>query len=112
MVCSLSILLTSCGKTGGTANVGEITPDTAIKNSAQAEKVCQPLIEYLQCSLKKAPEAHQDMHQKILDETLKKIKLDDPSRVAQECDTYMKILKESPDIAFKNGCEIKSTVSE
>lgn len=47
------------------------------------------------------------MHQKILDDTKKKIENEEPGRIAQQCDTYIKILKENPDIAFKNPEEQK-----
>lgn len=34
---------------------------------------------------------------------------DAPDRIAQQCDTYIKVLNENPEIAFKNGCKMEET---
>jgi len=108
-IIALSIIcltLVSCGKSTTTPSDTTITPNTEIQNKEQSAKVCAPFIKYLECSLEKAPEIKKAIHQKILDDTKKKIENDTPARIAQQCDTYIKILKENPDIAFKNGCTI------
>lgn len=103
----ICLTLVSCGKsdTASTDNT-PITANTNIESKAQSAKVCAPFIKYLECSLAKAPEAKKELHKKILDDTKKKIENDTPARIAQQCDTYIKVLKENPDIAFKNGCTI------
>ena len=99
--------LAACGQKTTPVNNTIITPDTTIESKEQAAQVCAPFIKYLECSLEKAPEAKKATHQKILDDTNKKIANDDPARIAQQCDTYIKILKANPDIAFKNGCTLE-----
>ncbi len=108
-----SLVLVSCGKSdpNNDPNNLDITPDTEIQNSAQAQVVCAPFIKYLECSLEKASEARKEIHQKILDETLQKINTDAPERIAQQCDTYIKVLKENPDVAFKNGCTLEESTT-
>lgn len=106
-ICALGLVLASCGKTNTPENA-TVTPEANIENKAQAAKVCAPFIKYLECSLEKAAPARKDIHQKILDETKRKIENDAPDRIAQQCDTYIKILKENPEIAFKNGCTLES----
>ena len=39
----------------------------------------------------------------VKEETKRKIETDPPDRIAQQCDTYIKILKENPEIAFKTA---------
>jgi hypothetical protein len=86
-----------------------VTPDTSIESKDQAAKVCAPFIKYLECSLDKAAPARKEaIHEKILEETKRKIENDAPARIAQQCDTYIKILKENPEIAFKNGCTLET----
>ncbi len=106
------LTLVSCGKwsTAGTDNA-PITANTNIESKEQSARVCAPFIKYLECSLAKAPEAKKELHKKILDDTKKKIENDTPARIAQQCDTYIKVLKENPDIAFKNGCTIEELPS-
>lgn len=103
------LALVSCGKKEVTPTDAPITPTTEIESKEQSAKVCAPFIKYLECSLEKAPEVKKAIHQKILDDTKKKIENDEPARIAQQCDTYIKILKENPDIAFKNGCSLEGT---
>lgn len=99
-------MLTSCGKSTTVDENAPITPETSIESKVQAAKVCAPFIKYLECSLDKAAPARKDIHEKILEETKRKIENDAPDRIAQQCDTYIKILKENPEIAFKNGCNL------
>lgn len=106
----MCLVLVSCGQKSTTASNAPITPDTEIQDKAQSAKVCAPFIKYLECSLEKAPEIKKAIHQKILDDTKKKIENDTPARVAQQCDTYIKILKQNPEIAFKNGCTLDDAV--
>ena len=108
IVVMTSLTLVSCGKKASKGDV-TITPNTEIESKEQSAKVCAPFIKYLECSLEKATDAKKAMHQKILDETKKKIENDAPARIAQQCDTYIKILKENPDVAFKNGCTLEET---
>ena len=108
----LCLSLASCGQSSTTTTDNTtITANTNIESKEQSAKVCAPFIKYLECSLSKAPEAKKELHQKILDDTKKKIENDTPSRVAQQCDTYIKVLKENPDIAFKNGCTLDDGTS-
>ncbi|MBP6921552.1 hypothetical protein KBB89_03355 [Candidatus Gracilibacteria bacterium] len=102
-----SLLLVSCGKGDTVDDNAPITPDTSIESKAQAAKVCAPFIKYLECSLEKAAPARKEIHQKILDETKRKIENDSPDSIAQQCDTYIKVLNENPEIAFKNGCSLE-----
>lgn len=106
----MCLVLVSCGKKSTTASNAPITPDTEIQDKVQSAKVCAPFIKYLECSLEKAPDIKKAIHQKILDDTKKKIENDTPARVAQQCDTYIKILKQNPEIAFKNGCTLDDAV--
>jgi hypothetical protein len=101
-LCTLGLVLSSCGKTVKVDDNAPITPDTSIESKSQAAKVCAPFIKYLECSLDKAAPARKEVHEKILEETKRKIENDAPDRIAQQCDTYIKILKENPEIAFKN----------
>lgn len=103
----LCLSLVSCGQKTIVPDNTPITPDTEIQSKAQSAQVCAPFIKYLECSLEKAPEAKKPIHQKILDDTKKKIQNDEPARIAQQCETYIKILKQNPDIAFKNGCTLE-----
>jgi len=105
-LCAVGLVLTSCGKSKTVDENTPITPETSIESKVQAAKVCAPFIKYLECSLEKAAPARKDIHQKILEETKRKIENDAPDRIAQQCDTYIKILKENPEIAFKNGCNL------
>lgn len=105
-VCLIALTLVSCGKKATDSTDVVVTPTTDIESKEQAAKVCAPFIEYLECSLGKAPEAKKDVHSKIIEDTKRKIENDDPARIAQQCDTYIKILKENPEISFKNGCTI------
>jgi hypothetical protein len=108
-LCTVALVLTSCGKSKTVDENAPITPDTSIESKVQAAKVCAPFIKYLECSLEKAAPARKDIHEKILEETKRKIENDAPDRIAQQCDTYIKILKENPEIAFKNGCNLEET---
>jgi len=110
-LCAAGFILTSCGKSGSVDENAPITAETSIESKAQAAKVCAPFIKYLECSLAKAPAAKKELHQKILDDTKKKIENDTPARIAQQCDTYIKVLKENPEIAFKNGCTLDTAVT-
>jgi hypothetical protein len=107
-LCAAGLILTSCGKSGKVDENAPITPETSIESKVQAAKVCAPFIKYLECSLDKAAPARKEIHEKILDETKRKIENDAPDRIAQQCDTYIKILKENPEIAFKNGCNLET----
>lgn len=102
----IALTLVSCGKKDTKTSDTVVTPDTEINNKEQSAQVCAPFVKYLECSLEKAPDSKKAIHQKILDDTKKKIENDEPARIAQQCDTYLKILKENPDIAFKNGCTL------
>jgi hypothetical protein len=102
----IALTLVSCGKKDTKPSDTTVTTDTEIDNKEQSAKVCAPFIKYLECSLEKAPDIKKSVHQKILDDTKKKIENDEPARIAQQCDTYLKILKDNPDIAFKNGCSL------
>ena len=106
VIFSVSILLVSCGKSADPAQAGIITANTPIENSAQSAKVCQPFIKYLECSLEKAPEAKKATARKALEDTKARIANDDPARVAQTCDTYMKVMRDNSEMAFKNGCTL------
>ena len=108
-LCAAGLVLTSCGKSSKVDENAPITPETSIESKAQAAKVCAPFIRYLECSLDKAAPARKEVHEKILEETKRKIENDAPDRIAQQCDTYIKILKENPEIAFKNGCNLEGT---
>ena len=102
------LLLASCGKWNTVDENAPITPETSIESKAQAAKVCAPFIKYLECSLDKAAPARKEIHQKILDDTKRKIENDTPASIAQQCDTYVKVLNENPEIAFKNGCSLET----
>ncbi len=108
-LCATGLLLVSCGKSGTVDENAPITPETSIESKAQAEKVCAPFIKYLECSLDKAAPARKEIHEKILEETKRKIENDSPDATAQQCDTYIKVLNENPEIAFKNGCTLEAT---
>jgi hypothetical protein len=107
-LCASALILTSCGKSSKVDDNAPITPDTSIESKAQAAKVCAPFIKYLECSLEKAAPARKEIHQKILEETKRKIENDAPDSIAQQCDTYIKVLNENPEIAFKNGCSLET----
>lgn len=107
-LCTAGFILTSCGKSNTVDINAPITPETSIESKVQAAKVCAPFIRYLECSLDKAAPARKEVHEKILEETKRKIENDAPDRIAQQCDTYIKILKENPEIAFKNGCNLET----
>lgn len=107
VILSATVFLVSCGKKANPADAGVITANTPIENSAQSAKVCEPFIKYLECSLEKAPEAKKATARKALEDTKARIANDDPARVAQTCDTYIKIMKNNPEMAFKNGCTLE-----
>jgi hypothetical protein len=107
-LCTTGLLLVSCGKSDTADENTPVTPETSIESKAQATKVCAPFIKYLECSLDKAAPARKEIHQKILDETKRKIENDTPASIAQQCDTYIKVLNENPEIAFKNGCSLET----
>ncbi|MBP7806104.1 hypothetical protein KA057_00295 [Candidatus Gracilibacteria bacterium] len=107
-LCAAGLVLASCGKSSNVDENAPITAETSIESKAQAAKVCAPFIKYLECSLDKAAPARKEVHEKILEETKRKIENDAPDRIAQQCDTYIKILKENPEIAFKNGCNLET----
>ena len=102
-----SVLLVSCGQ----KNLDNIivTADTPIKNKDQSAKVCEPVIKYITCSIEKAPEAGKGKLQNALKEMQRKIDNDEPKKVAQECDSMIKVLIAKADVAFKNGCFIESS---
>ena len=106
IILTASLVLVSCGKKTDPAQAGVITPNTPIENSAQSAKVCEPFIKYLECSLEKSPEAKKATAKKALEDTKTRIANDDPARVAQACDAYMKTMKSMPELAFKNGCTL------
>ncbi len=106
LLCALGLTLASCGKSTTTDTNSPVSPTASIQTKAQAEKVCAPFIQYLECSFEKAAPARKEIHSKILEETKSKIENDPAERIAQQCDTYIKILKENPEIAFKNGCTL------
>lgn len=101
----LSIFLVSCGK----KNLDNIiiTPDTPIENKDQSAKMCEPVIKYLECSLAKAPDAAKSKYEKAIQDMQRKIKNDDPVKVAQDCNTTIKILQNKADVVSKNGCFIE-----
>lgn len=107
-LCATTLILVSCGKSDTVDENTPITPETSIESKAQATKVCAPFIKYLECSLEKAAPARKEVHQKILEETKRKIENDAPDRIAQQCNTYIKVLNENPEIAFKNGCSLET----
>ncbi len=108
----ICLTLASCGQSSTTSTDDTvITANTNIESKEQSAKVCAPFIKYLECSLAKAPAAKKELHQKILDDTKKKIENDTPARIAQQCDTYIKVLKENPEIAFKNGCTLDDSTA-
>ncbi len=105
----MSIFLVSCGK----KNLDNIilTPDTPIENRDQSAKMCEPVIKYLECSLSKAPEATKVKYEKAIQDMQRKIKNDDPVKVAQDCNTTIKILTSKADVVSKNGCFIEPTIT-
>ncbi|MEI6711985.1 MAG: hypothetical protein WCK88_07660 [bacterium] len=100
-----SVFLVSCGQ----KNIDNIivTPDTPIENKDQSAKVCEPVIKYITCSIEKAPEAGKGQLQNALKAMQRKINNDEPSKVAQECDSMIKALVAKAKVAFKNGCFIE-----
>lgn len=109
ILCATGLLLASCGKSDTTNENTPVTPETSIESKDQAAKVCAPFIKYLECSLDKAAPARKEIHEKILEETKRRIENDTPATIAQQCDTYIKVLNENPEIAFKNGCTLETT---
>ncbi len=105
-----SIFLVSCGQKNLDTII--VTPDTPIEEKIQAEKVCQPIIKYISCSIEKAPEAGKEKLQNALKEMQRIIDNDKPSEVAQRCDIMVKTLTENADRAFKNGCFIESAYTQ
>lgn len=103
---SVAVLLVSCGQ----KNLDNVivTPDTPIEKREQAEKVCEPMIKYITCSLEKSSEAGKWKLQNALKEMQRKINNDEPSKVAQECDNMIKVLTEKANVAFKNWCFVES----
>ena len=106
LIVCFSLLLVSCGSSSDTAESDEITPGMTIENTAQSAKVCEPFIKYLECSIEKSPEAKRETAQKALDDTKSRIQNYDPARIAQTCETYMQIMRDNPEISFKNGCTL------
>ena len=106
----LSVLLVSCGQKNLDNVI--ITPDTPIENRDQSAKVCEPVIKYITCSIEKAPEAGKEQLNTALKNLQRKIDNDEPSKVAQECDSMIKVLVVEADVAFKNGCFITSGYTE
>ncbi len=105
-IITASIVLLSCGKTNNTDTTTGASDTGWIQTRAEAQKICAPFIKYLTCSLEKAPADKKEINKKILSETEQKIQTEEPARMAQQCDTYIKILKDNPEIAFKNGCTL------
>ena len=103
-----TVLLVSCGRDKNANQNTDVTPGTPIENSAQSAKICEPFIKYLECSIEKSPEAKRETAQKALDDTKARIQNDDPARIAQTCETYMKIMTDNPEISFKNGCTLET----
>lgn len=101
------ILLTWCQKSANKEIVSDINPETQILSSAQAEKVCEPFLKYLECALAKTPVAKRAMNEKILLDTKAKLKNETPALIAQQCDTYIQLLNENADKVFKNGCTLE-----
>lgn len=106
----LSLFLVSCGQKNLDTIV--ITPETPIENKDQAAKVCEPFIQYINCSIEKAPEAKKLGLQNALKEIQRKIDNDEPAIVAQECNLYIERLNDSPGLAFKNGCTAQSVYAK
>lgn len=103
-------LLASCGTKKVDSVIEPIKPESSIQTSAQAAQVCAPFLKYLECTLSKASPAKKDVNKKILEETKNKIEKETPSLIAQQCDTYIRLLNENADIVFKNGCTLEGDV--
>ncbi len=101
----VSVFLVSCGQKN--LNNVIITADTPIEDKDQSAKVCEPVIKYITCSIEKAPEAGKEKLKNALKEMQRKINYDDPAKVAQECNSMVKVLIDKADVAFKNGCFIE-----
>lgn len=101
----VSIALVSCGQKS--TNDVVITADTPIENKNQAAKVCEPVVQYITCSIEKASDAGKADLQKALSNIQREIQYDDPVQVAQRCDSMVRTLLSKPEIAFKNGCFIQ-----
>ncbi|MFA6080075.1 MAG: hypothetical protein WC753_01180 [Candidatus Gracilibacteria bacterium] len=100
-----SIFLVSCGK----PNLDDviITPETPIENNAQSAKVCQPVIKYLTCSLASAAEASKKGYENAIKNLQREIDNDDPAKVAQKCDSMVRVLVEKVAQLPKNGCIVE-----
>jgi hypothetical protein len=109
-ILTISTLLVSCGQQNLDTVI--VTADTPIEEKIQAEKICQPIIKYITCSLEKAPESSKKTFQKALNDMRRKLDNDKPSVVARDCDNMMKVLTEKADKAFKNGCFVESAYTK
>jgi len=104
---AVSILLVSCGRKPNLDDV-IVTPETPIVNNSQSAKVCQPVIKYLECSLGKVAEAEKANYQKAIANLQREIDNDEPSKIAQKCDSMIKVLQSKADVVSKNGCFVES----
>ena len=102
----MSVLFVSCGK----PNLDNIvvTPETPIENKNQSAKVCQPVMKYIECSLGKAAEEAKPKLQIAINNLQREIDNDDPVKVAQKCDSMIKVLQDKVAEASKNGCSIEA----
>lgn len=105
----LSLSLSSCwkSKSANTENVGEIDRNTSIESKAQAQKICDPFMKYLACSLEKAAPTSKVVYEKLINEFKQNLENEAPDRVAQACDFHINLLKENPELAYKNGCNFE-----
>ena len=110
VLATLSILLVSCGSKPNLDNV-IVTPETPIVNNAQSAKVCQPVIQYLQCSLEKAAEKEKTNYQNAIKNLQREIDNDEPAKIAQKCDSMVRVLQDKAAIVSKNGCFVEPAYS-
>lgn len=105
---SAVVILTSIGLISCGDNI-TITPDTPIETQAQAKKVCEPFIKYLECYVDKAPGAQKAQRKQILQDTRRRIENDTPSLIAQECTSFINFVRENPSVASSNWCFIEDS---
>lgn len=104
---AVSVLLMSCGSKPDLDDV-IVTPETPIVNNTQSAKVCQPVIQYLECSLGKAADTEKPNYKKAIADLQREIDNDEPALIAQKCDSMVKVLQSKASIVSKNGCFVKS----
>lgn len=105
LVIITSLILISCGQKN--LNNVIITADTPIESKNQAAKVCEPIMKYITCSIEKAPESGKAKLEAAYKDMQRKINYDEPAKIAQECNSMVRVLIDKADIAFKNGCFIE-----